>query len=152
MPFHTVSIILYTPFKQTWNLKFNSALLSWCFFNSDNIIEAPDQTDCIHDLKAESIQVFFDTFYQKVIRAVKSNPKRFSNPDFFFSKNNLCITLMMCFQLCHCLTSIRTKIIWIHTMKKKPTFVLSLSFLDITLTLWLKFKTKGHSIFKFKFN
>ena len=71
---------------ETWNLKFNSTLLSWCVFNSDDIIEAPDQTDCIHDLKAESIRVFFDTFYQKVKQAVKSNPMRFSNPDFFFKE------------------------------------------------------------------
>ena len=94
-PLHTVSIILYTPFEQfdttlVWNLKLEkSTLLSWCVFNSDDIIEAPDQTDCIHDLKTESIRVFFDTFYQKVTRAVNSNPKRFSNSDFFFKEEPL---------------------------------------------------------------
>ena len=35
-------------------------------------------------------------------------------------------------------------------MKKKPTFVLIFSFFDITPIMSLKFKTKGHSILKFK--
>ena len=81
-PLHTVSIILCTPFEQfdtrlVWNLKFHSALLSWCVFNSHDITEAPDQTDCIHNMKAESVRVCFDTFYLKVIPTVKFNPKRF---------------------------------------------------------------------------
>ena len=118
---------------ETWNLKFNSTLLSWFVFNWDDVIEAPDQTDCIHDLKAQSIQVFFDTFYQKVTRAVKSTLRGFQIQT-YFSKNNLYITFMMRFQLWRYLTSMRTKIIWKHTMKKKPTFVLSLSFFDITST------------------
>ena len=71
---------------ETSNLKFNSTLLSWCVFNSNDIIEAPDQTNCIRKLKSESNRVFFDTFYQKVTRAVKSNPKRFSNPGVIFKE------------------------------------------------------------------
>ena len=71
---------------ETWNLKFNSTLFSWCVFNSGDIIEAPDQTDYIHNMKAESIRVFFDTFYQKVVPAVRSIPKRFSNLNFFFKE------------------------------------------------------------------
>ena len=87
---HTVPIIFYTPLEQfdtrlvVWNLKFNSKLLSWCVFNSYDISEAPDQTDCIHNMKAESIQVFLDTFYPKVITTVKFNPKRF-----FFKKESM---------------------------------------------------------------
>ena len=61
-------------------------MLSWCVFNWDDIIEAPDQAYYIHNLKAESIRVFFDSFYQKGRRTVKSNPTRFSNPDFFFKE------------------------------------------------------------------
>ena len=57
---------------ETWDLKINSTMLSWCIFNSDDILEAPDQTDCIHNLKVKSIRVFFDTFYQKVTRFFKS--------------------------------------------------------------------------------
>ena len=81
-PLHTVSVILYTPSEKVdtrlvWNVKFNSSLLSWCVFNSDDITEAPDQTDCIHNMKAESIRVCFDTFYLKVIPTVKFSPKRF---------------------------------------------------------------------------
>ena len=71
---------------ETSNLKFNSTLLSWCVFNSNDIIEAPDQTNCIHKLKSESNRVFFDTFYQKVTQAVKCNLTRVSNLDFFFKK------------------------------------------------------------------
>ena len=37
-------------------------------------------------MKAESIRVFFDTFYQKVVPAVRSIPKRFSNLNFFFKE------------------------------------------------------------------
>ena len=37
-------------------------------------------------------------------------------------------------------------------MKKKPTFVLSFSFFDITPILQLKSENEGHSIFKFKFS
>ena len=60
MSFHTVSINLYTPFEQfdtrlNWNLKFNSTLPFWFVFNLDGITEAPDRTDCIHNMKAESI-------------------------------------------------------------------------------------------------
>ena len=64
----SVSIILHTPFEQfdtrlVWNLKFSSTLLFCCAFNLHDITEAPDQTDSIHSMKAESIRVCFDTFY-----------------------------------------------------------------------------------------
>ena len=70
-------------------------------FNSDNITEAPDQTDCIHIMKAESMQACFDTFYLKVIPTIKFDPKRFSNPGFFFKEepmnyfHNVFLTLML---------------------------------------------------------
>ena len=35
------------------------------------ITEAPDQIDCIHNMKVESIRICFGTFYLKVIPAVK---------------------------------------------------------------------------------
>ena len=81
-PLHIVSIILYTPFEKfdtrlVWNLKFNSSLLFWCVFISADITEVPDQTDCIYNMKAESIRVCFDNFCLKVIPTVKFNPKRF---------------------------------------------------------------------------
>ena len=37
-------------------------------------------------MKTERIRVCFDTFYLKVIPTVKFNPKRFSNPGFFFKE------------------------------------------------------------------
>ena len=46
-------------------------------FQLGDIIEVPDQTDCIGNMKAESIPVYFDTFYLKVIPITKFNPKRF---------------------------------------------------------------------------
>ena len=100
---HVVSIILYNPFEQldtrfVWNLKFDFTLLSWCVFNSDDITKASDQTDCIHNMKAESIWFCFDTLYLKVTPAVKFNSGRFSNSSFFFKKKIL-ITLMMGFKL-----------------------------------------------------
>ena len=84
-PRYTLSyslIILYTPFEKfdtglVQNWKFNSTLLSWCFFNSDDITEVLDQTYCIGNMKAESIRVCFDTFYLKVIPTMKINPTRF---------------------------------------------------------------------------
>ena len=118
---------------ETWNLKFNSTLHSWCVFNSDDIIEAPDQTDCIHDLKAESIlSLILST---KKLHEQWNPTLRGFQIQTSFSKNNICITFMTCFWLCRYLTSMKTKIIWKHTLKKKPTFVLSLSFIDITPTL-----------------
>ena len=50
---------------------------SWCVFKSNDITDAPDQTDYIHNMKAESIRICFDTFYLKVIPTVKFNSKRF---------------------------------------------------------------------------
>ena len=43
-------------------------------------------------MKAESIQVCFDTFYLKVIPKVKINPKMFSNPDFFFKEESMALS------------------------------------------------------------
>ena len=92
---HTVSIILYTPFEQfdtklVWNLKFNSTLFSWCVFNSD---------DCIHNMKAESIRVCFDTFYLKVIPTVKFNPKRFFLKEEYMNYLNQEKETYICFEL-----------------------------------------------------
>ena len=81
---------------ETWNLKFNSTLLSWCVFNSDDIIEAPDQTDCITTWRQRA-------FESSLILSTKKLQKQWNRTlggfqiQNFFSKNNLCITFMMCF-------------------------------------------------------
>ena len=45
-------------------------------------------------MKAESIQVCFDTFYLKVIPKVKINPKVFSNPGFFFKEEPMTLSTL----------------------------------------------------------
>ena len=84
-------------------------------------------------MRAKSIRVCFDTSYLKVTPAVKFNPNRFSNPNFFFKEEPMNYFLNVFLTLTF-LISMKMKIIWKHVIKKKPTFVLSSSLFDITPT------------------
>ena len=96
------------------------------------------------------IRVCFDTFHLKVYQQWKSVVGDFQNQA-SFSKKGLWITFMMCFQLWHYLTSIKTKIIWKHKMKKKTYISFKIFVLWYYTNVVIKLsKPNGHSILKFR--